>query len=323
MSKNKVSVLVPVYGVENYIERCVHSLFSQTFVPIEFIFVDDCSIDNSIQKLNSIITLYPNRQDSIRIIKSEKNRGVGASRQTAIDAATGDYILFVDSDDYIETKMVELLYNKAIDTSADMVFCQFYSEYKNGEFKVNSPIFSNDKIELINDCFNSFSAFWNKLIRREIIVKNEMKLLESVNYGEDLAFVPKIIYLSDKFAFVQKPLYHYIQYNVNAYTKIFSDKSLADTLKVTSTLDDFFSKKVDASKYKKSLTMLKAVRKAKILRSGRLEKQYVELFPEINAEIIKMNLDFKTKIILLLAALEQYIALKFFVNILLKKAHKK
>ena len=316
MTENKVSVLVPVYGVENYIEKCAKTLFSQTFTEIEYIFVDDCSKDESIKKLNNIIALYPERSTSIRIINHEKNKGVAASRQTAINAATCEFILFVDSDDYIEIDMVELLYKKAIEKSADIVFCPFFYEYQHREPKIYNEIYSADKVELINICFKSQPAFWNKMIRRQIIVQNDIKILSGINYGEDLSVVPKIIYYSDRFALVQKPLYHYVQYNVNSYTAKFTEKSLEDTFKVIKILEVFFENKPDYLNYKISLLTLKGVRKAKILRSGLLSKEYIDLFPEINCAINKLKLDFKSKIILILSAHHQKILLKLFVKML-------
>jgi len=318
MQKNKISILVPIYGVESYIEKCAHSLFSQTFSDIEYIFVDDCTIDQSIIKLNNIIPLYPERIPSIRIIKNEINKGVAASRQTALEAATCEYILFVDSDDYIEFDMVELLYSKAIETNADIVFCPFYFEYNQQKPKIYDKIYSKSKEELINICFTQ-PAFWNKLIRRQIIVQNNIRILNGINYGEDLSVVPKIIYHSNHFALVEKPLYHYVQYNSNSYTAEFTEKSLNDTLKVVKILEAFFVTKPDYQRYERILFTLKAVRKAKILRSGRIEKKHVNLFPEINSVIYKLKLDLKTKIILLLSASNQIFLLKCFVRILQKK----
>jgi len=317
MSENKVSILVPVYGVENYIERCAHTLFNQTFTDIEYIFVDDCSKDDSIKKLRSIIALYPERESSISIILHDKNKGVAATRQTAIEAATCAYILFVDSDDYIETDMVELLFNKAVQTSADIIFCPFFFEYQHREAKIYDQIYSEDKVELINICFKSQPAFWNKMIKRQIIVENDIHILEGINYGEDLSVVPQIIYHSNSFALVAKPLYHYVQYNTDSYTSNFTEKSLEDTLKVIEILQTFFLNKPDYSKYKRILNTLKAVRKAKILRSGIIEKQFMELYPEINSKILFLDLDVKTKIILLLAAFNQHRMLKIFVQKLL------
>ena len=105
----KVSILVPIYGVEQFIERCARSLFEQTYQNLEYVFVNDCTPDKSIEILTRIIEYYPKRFNSIRIISHEKNRGIAASRNTAYDNATGEFVTIVDSDDWLELNAIELL----------------------------------------------------------------------------------------------------------------------------------------------------------------------------------------------------------------------
>lgn len=317
-NKYKVSILVPVYGVEKYIEKCAHSLFTQTFKNIEFIFVDDCTQDSSIFILEKVLSLYPDRIQSTKIIKHEQNSGVGASRSTAINAASGEYIIFVDSDDYIELDMIELMYDKAVEISADIVFCQIINEYANGKSCIFSDISFKNKIEYVNSSFSQ-PSLCNKLLKREIIQTHDLKLVAGINYGEDLSFTPKMIYYSNVFGAIEKPLYHYVQYNLNSYTREFSDENLSQTFIVIEMLNGFFEKKSDSYLYKESLLLLKAIRKAKVLRSGRVELKYINLFPEINSHINNMKLDVKTKLILWLAAINQIFFLRLFVQFLLKR----
>lgn len=103
----KVSILVPIYGVEQYIERCAKSLFEQTYSEIEYVFVNDCTKDDSIGVLNRVLEKFPQRKLQVRIINHEKNKGLGAARRTAILNANGDYILHVDSDDYIAKMLLK------------------------------------------------------------------------------------------------------------------------------------------------------------------------------------------------------------------------
>ncbi|MDR0829587.1 MAG: glycosyltransferase, partial [Prevotellaceae bacterium] len=110
-----VSILVPIYKVSAYIERCAHSLFQQTFENIEYIFVNDCTPDDSIEKLQKIIEQYPNRKPFVKIIHHKKNRGLAETRNTALYNSTGKYIQHIDSDDYIELNMIEEMYKKAIE----------------------------------------------------------------------------------------------------------------------------------------------------------------------------------------------------------------
>jgi len=117
----KVSILIPIYNASGFIEKCAESVFSQTFESIEYIFVDDCTPDDSIQKLNQVLERFPHRKKAVTVLRNNKNEGISYSRQRAFDVATADYFLAMDSDDWIEPDMIENLYNKAIETNADMV----------------------------------------------------------------------------------------------------------------------------------------------------------------------------------------------------------
>ena len=102
----KVSICVPVYGVEKYIERCARSLFEQTYEDVEYVFVDDCTQDRSVELLQNVIENYPSRKDKVRIIHHKSNIGLGEARNTAVAASTGEFIMHVDSDDYIDKDCV-------------------------------------------------------------------------------------------------------------------------------------------------------------------------------------------------------------------------
>ncbi len=121
MNRYSVSIIVPIYNVEKYIERCAVSLFEQDFEDIEYIFVNDCTPDNSIQILEEVIEKYPNRKSNVKIIHYKANKGLGSARKTGLEQATGEYVLHIDSDDWVELDMVLCLYNKAIETDADIV----------------------------------------------------------------------------------------------------------------------------------------------------------------------------------------------------------
>lgn len=109
----EISVVVPIYNVAQYIERCAHSLFAQTYKDIEYIFVDDCSPDNSIELLKKVLLFYPQRKKYVHIYAHEKNQGLVAARQTGISHVKGKYIICFDSDDWVNTDIVQLLYDEA------------------------------------------------------------------------------------------------------------------------------------------------------------------------------------------------------------------
>ena len=134
----KVSIIVPVYGVEKYIERCARSLFEQTLDDIEYLFIDDCTPDKSIEILKNVLKDYPQRKDQVIIHRMEKNSGQAAVRKWGMIKATGDYTIHCDSDDWVDVTMYEKMYNKAIEEKSDLVICDFYrsNSINNTEIKV-------------------------------------------------------------------------------------------------------------------------------------------------------------------------------------------
>lgn len=113
MERPKISVIIPVYGVERYIEQCACSLFEQTMQDgIEFIFVDDCSPDKSIEILENVLREYPHREQQVKIIRHTENQGLGGARKTGMEYATGEYIIHCDSDDWVEPECMKRFIEK-------------------------------------------------------------------------------------------------------------------------------------------------------------------------------------------------------------------
>ena len=121
MTQSMVSILVPVYGVEKYIERCAVSLMEQTYEDIEYIFVDDASPDLSVAVLEEVVARYAKRKSMVRVLHHAQNRGLSAARNTAVDAAVGKYMLHVDSDDYLATDAIEKLVRAAENEQAKQI----------------------------------------------------------------------------------------------------------------------------------------------------------------------------------------------------------
>ena len=124
----KVSVIIPVYGVERYVGRCARSLFGQTMADLEFIFVDDCTPDDSIAVLLKTLDDYPDRKHQVRVIRHDRNQGVAAARTTGMKAMTGEYMIHCDPDDWIEPDMYERMYDAARTHDADVVTCRYYED---------------------------------------------------------------------------------------------------------------------------------------------------------------------------------------------------
>lgn len=239
----KVSILVPIYGVEKYIERCVRSLLEQTYSNIEFIFVNDSTEDNSMDILSEVITYYPQRKTQIHIINHDTNKGLSGARITAINSCSGDYVCWVDSDDYIEPDMIEILVNRVFETDADIVSCNSIVHYNDYEDQLYNP-FCKDASSLVISMLRKEVpvSVWGRIIKRSLYIKNNIAPLLGVNNGEDFQVMPRLVYYAT-ITNVNLSLYHYNCCNINAYTYRFSPRKSDDVWKSILLLDKFFSNK--------------------------------------------------------------------------------
>lgn len=198
----KVSVIVPVYNVEKYLKKCMDSLVSQTLKDIEIIAINDGSTDSSLEILND----YKKDHDNIKVLTKE-NGGLSDARNYGIPYATGEYIAFLDSDDYVDSSIYEKMYNKAKENDADYVECDFIWEYPN-ESRIDTGIRYENKLEMFT--YGRVVA-WNKLIRSEIIKEDKSLRFPFGMRYEDVGFFYKLIPKIEKFAFVEESLIHYVQ----------------------------------------------------------------------------------------------------------------
>lgn len=211
----EVSIIVPVYGVERYIGRCAESIFSQTVTPLEIIFVDDCSPDGSIAVVEGVLERFPERKDQVRIVRLEKNGGVDNARRQGCSASSGEYVLFVDSDDYIEPQMVEVMLARARETGADMTVCRFNKVEEDGkcEPSVHRDLVENrDKylgymISLVSA--NASPNIFNKLFRKDLLQK--IRVIPQGNIAEDWVICVQAAHMAEKIASIDDLLYNYVQ----------------------------------------------------------------------------------------------------------------
>ena len=210
-NRAKVSVCIPVYGVEKYIERCARSLFEQTMKEdIEFIFVNDCTKDKSIEILEQVLSEYPGRKNQVKIIHHEKNKGLVAARKTGLAHASGDYIIHCDSDDWVDLNMYESMYNKAIEANVDMVYCSLIKENSSGWKKLFSPYIADSVKEYIRKNFGGdLNSLCTKLYKREFALDDTINCPDYITVGEDLLCNSQILLNCKKIAFDADVLYHY------------------------------------------------------------------------------------------------------------------
>ena len=208
----KVSVIVPIYGVETYIERCVRSLFAQTLTDIEYIFVDDCTPDSSIDILKKLENEYSiqlqEERKTVKLFRMHENSGQAAVRNFAIQKATGDYVIHCDSDDWIDLDMYKIMYEKAEQTMADITICDFYQSSPNKNIYIKA-CYHTDKKQLIYDFMNrrGYWSLWNKLVRRNLY--DDICYYPSENMGEDLVITLQLLHYANQVEYVKKAFYYY------------------------------------------------------------------------------------------------------------------
>lgn len=222
-----VSLLVPVYGVEKYIERCARSLFEQKYSNLEFIFVDDASPDKSIEILQQVAAEYPKWEGRVSIIHHDRNRGLAAARNTLVDHCKGEFLIHADSDDWLERNAVELLVSRQLETGADIVSGLFqrhtFTSDNEEALKRVTRLKERDREETLKAMvkFGSIVAIWNRLIRRSLYCDNHIRSVEGIDAGEDLLVTPRLVYYSRKVASCNRVTYHYDQRNPHSFAIVF------------------------------------------------------------------------------------------------------
>ncbi len=206
MLKELISIIVPVYNVEKYVNRCIESILQQSYKYIEIILIDDGSTDNS----GKICDEWAKKDKRIIVIH-KKNGGVSSARNLGLDIAKGEYIGFVDSDDYIDERMFELLINKLLETESDMCFCNGYYVENTKKAKMNLNYNDiSDKRTIMQKMFeNNHANFavWNKLIKKDCLKQLRFNL--EISIYEDALFNFEYLDRINKIAFVKECLYFY------------------------------------------------------------------------------------------------------------------
>lgn len=301
----KISVIVPVYKVEKYIEKCVCSLMEQTLDNIEYIFVDDCSPDNSIKILETTLGRYPHRVENVRIIHHDVNKGLSSARNSGLAVARGEYIAHCDSDDWVELTMYEKLYKKAKAENADVCFSNFYFAYndKNEPYECTS-VYAN-KIRTINSYIKTtWTVLWNIVAKRSLYSEYKLCAPENISYCEDFYLSVRLFYFARKIVKVDEALYYYNQTNVNSIMSGFNLKFERDERWAYLNTIKLFKQEKVYDHYKQSMCwrVLKSTQDAAVHIDR--YKDFLSVYPESHRYIwsCPYDLNFKSRVIMSLLA---------------------
>lgn len=242
MSQPLVSVLVPIYNVEKYIERCARSIFEQAYENLEIIFVNDCTPDNSVGVLRKVLAEYPKRIAQTQIINHEKNLGLAGARLTGLKTSTGKYIQNIDSDDYIDKNMISDMVALAEQENADITICDFMYVYTNKKehIYVNPPL---DPLSCLECVLVGIvhSSVCNKLIRRDLFINNRIHQFVGLDLREDFSVLYKLVYYCKRIAYLPKAYYYYRQ-NASSMVNNYNEKSGKSGLLLIDDLSHFIEK---------------------------------------------------------------------------------
>ena len=217
----KISIIVPVFNAEKYIETCAESLLMQTMQDIEILFIDDCCTDGSINIIRKCLEKFPDRKGQVVLHKMKKNSGQAVVREWGMKNSSGEYILHCDSDDWLNINACKLLYNTALNNNSDVVVFSFARVSAKKELVVTVPMYKNSEDCMIGMMYQKTPwALWNKMFRKSIVQTIEQ--YPSYNMGEDMAMVFQMISKCSRISyFNDMPLYFYRE-NLNSITRTFS-----------------------------------------------------------------------------------------------------
>lgn len=280
----KVSVLVPVYGVEKYIGQCAKTLFEQDYENIEYIFVNDCTKDKSIEVLNKVLEQYPLRTAQVVIIKHEKNKGLSAARNTALDAASGKYIFPIDSDDFLSsTSAITELIEDAVNDDKDAVF------YDMQHFPQTSKLCSNPEISLDPKVLTKSIILRQgpinlsgALYKRSLFVNHNIRSIDGISFGEDYAIKPKLTYHMKRIGHIAKSFYCYRQENDGSMCKNYKLFYIENLHQCIEGFYDFFSKKPDFELYREAIDIAAIRCKIDLMRWWALDIGSDEVYLKID-----------------------------------------
>jgi len=270
----KVSVIVPVYNAENYISDCIETLIQQTYSNIEIVIINDGSTDESYR----ICKQYEKIDDRIKLINIE-NSGVSIARNIGIENSTGNYLTFVDSDDWIELNMIEFAINKAKEDNADIVIWSYFKSFKDRELKLplvakTDADFTNDKSILIYKSIDSMyqqdkniqtvsaGTTWCKLYKKSLIVENNIKFNPILTRAQDTIFSIKAFIQAKKIMYYNESLYHYRITNTSTSS---GTRFIPDTLTPFNALLEEFARFKSCVNDKAEFTKVFNIRVTKVL----------------------------------------------------------
>jgi len=277
-----ISVIVPIYNAETYLNRCIDSILDQTFNEFELLLIDDGSIDNSYK----ICCDYAAKDKRV-VVFQKANGGVSSARNIGIKKASGKYSIHVDSDDYIENSMLEEMYNAIISQNVEMIICDYYKVDQNIVTRIDQGgcVTSEDCISLMLKA-KIHGSLWNKLILHELYEKHLLFFPEELKIREDLYMCISLLLLNIRIAYLGRSFYYYVQNPISLTKKrdeLLIENQIKSTIKIAKLFDGM-------NKYESDVMYFKLVTRKDIFIVLKEKFLIKQIFPETNRLITKRNI---------------------------------
>lgn len=319
--KGLISVIIPVYNAAECLNRCFDSITRQTYRNLEVLFVDDCSNDDS----EACIRLFMKKQEAsdlkIKYIHHEYNKGVAAARNTGLDNATGEYVYYLDADDFIEDNTLELLYKEADETETDIVGCEWFLSFNKNERHMVQPKVSSGEELFIKMARGVIRwNLWLFMVKRSLYEDNNIRFIDKMNMGEDMMVMMKLALYSNKVSILNIPLYHYVQTKSDSLTRNWS-KGYMDQITANVNEVERHVKGSYGDRFNKEINFLKLNIKLPLLISASTAdyKKWMKWFPEANNSIMyNKDISLRTRMIQMFAYKRQYRLLQLYYYIVIK-----
>lgn len=303
MNSIKVSVIIPVYNVEKYLKQCLDSVVNQTLKDVEIIVINDSSTDNSLL----IVQEYANKYKNIKLI-NKQNEGCYKARNVGLEAATGEYIAFLDSDDYVEPNIYEKLYLKAKETDADIVSSNYYilqdNKLKLVDFSSSTALLGKSNNSLVGaENILLDAIIWSRIFKRQMLVDKQIKFHSDIYMADDAFFHIVTMLNSKKIFYIPDVLYTYRVSRKDSITSSYNERNF-DCIKVAKKIMDY----AIANNMEHFMSQIVAfVLRLNILGYNRLSNSYKkEYFKQMCKFIDDYSISSKTKIVFIKKPLYLY-----------------
>lgn len=302
----KVSILIPIYKSEQFIEQCFRSVLCQTYEDIEYVVVNDATPDSSMDIIARVIDDFPKRKDAILYINNQLNKGIVYNRNLMVQNATGDYVYFVDSDDYLASDSIEKLVHTAQEQNADIVRCNYFEVSDKGIVQKDIYPYKNreDFLHFHLSAWDTIQAMWQMLIKRSLFTDNNLRFMQGTDGCEDYLMTIYLAYYAKKVVDLHStPLYYYRKNNVNSLTHVNKIRFRNSMCNAAKGAYIFLKEKHIETQYKESvLRRIHLCKQVYLIDKDLFNLDtYYSFFPESNKYWHKMSYPFKQRLLFILA----------------------